>query len=199
MSRFSCPPIARLLTGACVAALLASCTEPTSPNSELRTTEQLHFLRTRIDAPALSASTVSFYARRGSDRGVALYFRPRPGSKDSTRLLDFRVPSGALAQRPDGRPFAPGDSVLITLRVTDPVRMIIAFEPSGLKFSAASPAELELSFSNADDDLNDDGKVDDQDEEARKALFKDMVSTSYSSESSADVKIPKKSGNRRYG
>ena len=170
MSRLFCLPHARLLIGAGVVALLASCTDPTSPPSELRTTEQLHFLRTRADAPALSALVASFYARRGSDRGIALYFRPRASSKDSTRLLDFRVPSGALAQRPDGRMFSPGDSVLITVRVTDPVHMIIAFEPSGLKFSAASPAQLELSFSNADDDVNDDGVVDAKDEEDRKAL-----------------------------
>jgi hypothetical protein len=36
-------------------------------------------------------------------------------------------------------------------------------------------------------------------EGARKALLRDMVSTSYQSESSATVKIPKKSGARRYG
>ncbi len=170
MSRSHCLSPARFLIAACAMALLASCSDPTMPPSELRTTEQLHFLRTRLDAPPLSSSMASFYAKRGSDRGVALYFRPRAGSKDSTRLLEFRVPSGSLAQRPDGRPFAPGDSVLITIRVTDPVHMIIAFEPSGLKFSSASPAQLELSFSNADDDVNDDGNVDDKDEQARKSL-----------------------------
>ncbi|CAN5912946.1 hypothetical protein BH11GEM1_BH11GEM1_02350 [soil metagenome] len=170
MSRYTCLPPARFLIAACAVTLLASCSDPTVPPSELRTTEQLHFLRTRLDAPPLSSSMASFYAKRGSDRGVALYYRPRAGSKDSTRLLDFRVPSGSLAQRPDGRPFAAGDSVLITIRVTDPTRMIIAFEPSGLRFSSASPAQLELSFSNADDDVNDDGDVDVQDEEARTML-----------------------------
>ena len=170
MSRSICRVPARFVIVACAVSLLASCSDPTLPPSELRTTEQLHFLRTRLDAPPLSSSTASFYAKRGSDRGVAVYFRPRAGSTDSTRLLDFRVPSGSLLLRPDGRPFAPGDSVLITIRVTDPVRMIIAFEPSGLKFSSVSPAQLELSFSNADDDVNDDGNVDAQDEEARKML-----------------------------
>jgi hypothetical protein len=36
-------------------------------------------------------------------------------------------------------------------------------------------------------------------EGARKALMKDMACSGYQADSSASVKIPKKSGNRRYG
>ena len=170
MSIRACIPCVRRIVGLAGVAMLASCADPIAAGSDLRTTEQLHFLRTRLDAPPLASSSASFYARRGSDRGVALYFRPRAGSRDSTRLLDFRVPAAALLRRPDGRPFSIGDSVLITVRVTDPVRMIVQFEPSGLRFSTESPARLELSFAETNDDVNDDGNVDNQDEEARKAL-----------------------------
>ena len=36
-------------------------------------------------------------------------------------------------------------------------------------------------------------------EQAKKALMKDMACNSYQADSSADIKVPKKSGSRRYG
>jgi hypothetical protein len=48
--------------------------------------------------------------------------------------------------------------------------MRVQFEPSGLKFSTASPAQLELSFREADDDLNADGVMDAQDTALKEQL-----------------------------
>ena len=46
--------------------------------------------------------------------------RPRAGRTDSTEYLRFRVRNRSLLRRPDGTSFGPNDSLLITLRVTDP-------------------------------------------------------------------------------
>jgi hypothetical protein len=122
-----------------------------------------HFLRLAADAPPYAALSASFYATRTEERGVAIYFQATPGAVDSTKFLDFRVPVGALATAPDGTAYADGDSVLITVTVTDPQRMIVTFEPSGLRFSAAVPAQMTLSFFDADADVNGDGLVDSTD------------------------------------
>jgi hypothetical protein len=130
----------------------------------------LHFLRTRNSAPSFAELSTSFYAKRGEDRSVAIYYRPEPGAMDSVRFLDFQVPAGALMTSPEGRPYLPGDSVLIRVTITDPDRMIVQFEPSGLKFSPDSLATLKLSFLEGDNDLNRDGVVDAQDEALKAQL-----------------------------
>jgi hypothetical protein len=79
---------------------------------------------------------------------------------DSVTFADFRVRAKSLAALPNGTPIADGDSVLITMTLTDPARGIIDFQPSGLKFSAHDPASLTISFENSNLDLNGDGRVD---------------------------------------
>jgi hypothetical protein len=137
---------------------------------EQRPTSDMHFLRTRTGAPAFVSLSASFYAKRGEDRGVAIYYHATPGAADSVKFLDFRVFAGSLATSPEGRTYLPRDSVLITVTITDPARMQVQFEPSGLKFSTASPAQLELSFREADDDLNADGVMDAQDTALKEQL-----------------------------
>jgi hypothetical protein len=126
---------------------------------EQRTTSEMRFLRTRLGAPAFATLSTSFYAKRGEERGAAIYYNALPGARDSTAFLTFRVPAGSLATSPDGRAYAPRDSVLIRITITDPVRMIVNFEPSGLMFSRSSPARLELSFQYADGDFNQDAAL----------------------------------------
>jgi hypothetical protein len=164
----------RLLLLAPVLAFLASawgCAERISatqgqpgsvPRFDLASSD-MHFLRTRTGAPPLAELSASFYAKLGEDRGVAIYYHAEPGALDSVKFLDFRVPPGALMTSPDGRAYMPGDSVLISVTITDPDHMILQFQPSGLKFSPQSPAALQLSFLQADNDLNGDGVVDAQD------------------------------------
>ncbi len=108
---------------------------------------------------ALRTDSVSFWAVKGQDREVAMYYRPNPGNTDSVRFLRFRVRNESLLRRPDGSAFAAGDSVRITIRVRDFTKLITDFAPSGLTFSDSRPAELRLDFKNCDPDFNRDGSV----------------------------------------
>lgn len=150
--------VAALLVG----ASLAGCGDEggsTAPDGDGVAESALTFLRPAADAPPLAATTASFYARRGSDRLLALYYQRRAGATDSSEFLEFRVAAEALARRPDGSAVAIGDSVLITVTV-DPARLKVTFAPAGLRFSASKPARLKLRFAEADDDRDGDGDVD---------------------------------------
>ncbi len=141
---------------------LAGCNadNATAADSESRAAEALHFLRPAVDAPPLANPLVSFYAKRGEDRETFIYYRPRPGRTDSTEFMRFKVPGAALERRPDGTPMLPGDSLLITIRVMDPARLTLDFQPAGLLFAASAPADLKLRFSEASHDLDGNGVVD---------------------------------------
>ncbi len=146
------------------AVLLLGCSvgdgAPVDPSiaAPTRPEAQLSFLRFAPGA-TLSKDSVSFWAVRGKDRDVSLYFRPAAGKTDSVRFLRFKVGGAALLRRPDGTPFAFGDSIRITIRVRDSARVITEYLPSGLVFNPAEPAELRLDFKNCDEDYNRDGAV----------------------------------------
>jgi len=123
----------------------------------------LNTLRAAAGAPIVANPVVSFWAKVGEDREAFMYYQKRPTRPDSTVLLRFRVSDDGLLARPGGAPFAPGDSILITITLSDPARLIFSFAPAGLLFSPTDPAELELNFLETDDDLNGDGDVDDRD------------------------------------
>ncbi|MCC6790811.1 MAG: hypothetical protein IT336_03950 [Thermomicrobiales bacterium] len=120
----------------------------------------LVFLRHAPGAPSFAAVTVSFWAHTKQDRQAELYYRPEPGAIDSTRFVRFRVPKGALKARPDGSAFAARDSILITLTIADTTRLMVDFQPSGLKFNEGKPARLWVSYLEVDPDRNGDGLVD---------------------------------------
>ena len=107
---------------------------------------------------ALRTDSVSFWAVKGEDREVAMYYVPTVGG-DSTRFLRFRVRKETLLKRPDGTTFADGDSVRITIRLRDFSKLVTEFSPSGLTFSGSRPAELRLDFKKANPDYNKDGVV----------------------------------------
>jgi len=142
------------------AALACSADAPVQPDPSVRPTDALHFLRPAPDAPALVSSQVSFWARRGEDREVFLYYQPRPGQSSGDEFMRFRVPGASLERRPDGTAFQQGDSVLITVTVSDPARLLLDFQPSGLRFSPSAPARLKIRFADANDDFDGDGDVD---------------------------------------
>jgi hypothetical protein len=123
---------------------------------------QLSFLRPAAGV-TLRTDSVSFWAVRGQDREVAMYYRPAAGGGDSVRFLRFRVRNESLLRRPNGVAFATGDSVRITIRILDLSKLITEFSPSGLVFSDLRPAELRLDFKNADNDYNRDGAVNQSD------------------------------------
>ncbi|MFN2398937.1 MAG: hypothetical protein ABR543_09920 [Gemmatimonadaceae bacterium] len=113
---------------------------------------------------------MSFYAVRGVDRTGQLFFRPRPGHTDSSEFVTLEIDGRSLDRRPDGTPIAMGDSILITIAVVDFSRLILDFQPSGLRFVPSRPAELEIEYEEADDDINEDGVVDSGDAALRPIL-----------------------------
>jgi hypothetical protein len=132
---------------------VAACGESTGPTAVQKQGSDLHFLRLAATAPSLQSTVVSFYAQKGSDREVRVRF------SNGEDFLRFRVFANSLLQRPDGSTFANGDSVLITITVTDPTKLAAEFQPAGLKFSSANPARLQFEFGECDKDLNGDGTV----------------------------------------
>lgn len=149
---------ARALLVALTAGL--SCTDSTAPQPEQRAATDLRLLAAPYGTPPLASTQVSFYAVKGKNAGADIWYRPRAGRSDSTKFLEFRMGGASLDRRPDGTAIAQGDSVLITLTVTDPTHFIVEFQPSGLTFSANDQPTLKISFAACGDDLNYDGVVD---------------------------------------
>jgi len=136
-----------------LAALAACGGDSTGPNPITKPTTDLHFLRLSTTAPQLQSTVVSFYAVKGQDSEIRVRF------KNGEDYLRFRVFANSLQQRPDGTAIANGDSVLITITITDPTKLQADFQPAGLRFSSSNPARLQFEFGEADKDLNDDGVV----------------------------------------
>lgn len=152
-------------SAALLLALLAACSDGglTKPSpGEERPESALIILRLALDAPPLLNPVVSFWAHRGRNTEAEIFFRKPDGSRGE-KFVKLALADRSLQAYPDGRPFADGDSVLITIRVTDPGRILLEFEPTGLRFDPDEPAELEIRYAHADRDYNDDGDVDDDD------------------------------------
>lgn len=147
---------------AAIGLLSLACDSATGPDGV--NTNELKFLELPSGAPPLVVQTASFWARTDDNREVRMYFRPRPGQSDSSEFLRFQVDEGSLARRPNGTLFAAIDSILITVSVVDMQRLIVDFQPSGLRFSPSRPARLKIEYENADHDFDDDGDVDPDDE-----------------------------------
>lgn len=161
--------LSRVLRCSIAVSLAAiGCTDSTGPGPVA--TSELTFLDLPPTAPPLVTTTTSFWARTNDNREVRMYFRPRAGATDSSEFLRFRVDAGSLSRRPDGTAFATVDSIRITLTVTDTDRLIVDFQPSGLRFSSTRPARLKIDYSEADHDFDDDGDVD-QDDDALEDRF----------------------------
>ncbi|MCC7001457.1 MAG: hypothetical protein IT357_04805 [Gemmatimonadaceae bacterium] len=148
-----------------IVSIVAACTEvPVEPNTPLAPTPndtslQVNSLAPASDAPVIANPVVSFYAVAGDSRQAFMYYRSRPGRTDSTVFIRFRVSNGSLLARPDGSPFADGDSILITMTLIDPEKLIVRFAPSGLQFDPLDPADIKFNFLETDDDLDDDGAI----------------------------------------
>jgi hypothetical protein len=155
------PRLPALAIAAASFGLALSCRDSTAPAAaEERAATDLRLLAAPYGTPALAATQVSFYAVKGRTGGADIWYQPRAGRSDSTKFLELRLGGASLDRRPDGSVIAPGDSVLITLTVTDPTHFIVDLQPSGLKFSDADQPRLKISFAACGDDLNYDGRVD---------------------------------------
>ena len=159
----------RILT-CLAAAAVAACSDSTGTRVVQRNESDLSFLRTADDAPPLASFGASFWAVKGEDRELRLSYRPPAGSTDSTEFLRLRIRGESLFKLPNGLALGVGDSVLITVTVIDPARMIVELQPSGLLFSREEPAELEMRYREADSDYDDDGDVDAEDDEIERRL-----------------------------
>jgi hypothetical protein len=150
----------------CLAATtaLAACSDAGSPdNGGVRPPGELTIIRLPATAPPIWNPVDSFYAKRGEDRELRIYFQD-PGGARGEEYVRFRVDSPSLRAYPDGTLFQVGDSVLITIRVVDPAQIYFEFEPSGLTFNPASPAELKIEYDETGGDLDDDGDSDSDDD-----------------------------------
>lgn len=108
----------------------------------------------------LDTYQTSFWARRGSDTAVEIRYRAADGTWQP--YIRLTVPGDALDRRPDGSPFAAGDSVLITLAL-DSAQLVVQLEPTGLVFKEGSRARLDVWYTGADPDLDGSGTVNEAD------------------------------------
>jgi hypothetical protein len=166
--------LSRPLTILASLGILLSCNDdPASPNPDGSVKPEADLTFVRFD-PTLFGSaqtTGSFWAVRGEDRELEMtYQEPDDSGDERDEFLEFRVRPESLLRRPDGTPFAEGDSVLITVTVDPGGRFIFDFQPAGLQFDPSEPAELEIDFNLADRDLNDDGVEDAEDDRIRAEL-----------------------------
>jgi hypothetical protein len=150
-----------------VAALLA-CSDSSGP-SDSKPPADLNVVALSGDAPPLYNAEVSFYAVKGRDAEARIYFQDDQG-RPGQEYLRLRVDAPSLQALPDGSSIAEGDSVLITIRVVEPAKMLFEMEPSGLAFSADRPAELKIRYEEARGDLNDDGSVDSEDDDIESTM-----------------------------
>jgi len=146
---------------AALAGATVSCSDSSGPNSG-RPPAELNVVQVSPTSAPLYNPVDSFYAVRGQDREVQIFFQDGTGGPGE-EYLRLRVDAPTLLALPDGTPVAIGDSVLIHVRVVDPAQMLFEFQPTGLKFNPAVPARLKIHYDHADGDLNDDGVVDSAD------------------------------------
>jgi hypothetical protein len=137
--------------------LLASCRDLTSSfGADTADESELTFVRVDPEAPPLDAYEVSFWAVQGQQRQVQISYSST--EYGNGKCLLFRVPADAVMLG-----VAPGDSVRITIRVMDEAEFRFEFEPDGLQFDPAHPAELEIRYFWADPDIDGDGDIDPRD------------------------------------
>lgn len=163
--------LALLLVLAATSVVAACDDEPAGPASgEEKVEGALTFVRFDTAAFRNIPLQASFWAVRGEDRELEMRSAPTPGDDDGEKFLELEIDDETLLRRPDGIPFAEGDSILITVSVDPGGRFLFDFQPSGLVFNPAEPAELKIRYVLGDDDLDNDGDVD-PDDRALEALL----------------------------
>jgi hypothetical protein len=147
----------KTLTIAAALATLTACDMSHSPTSPAATPPStihkngilgslLHFLLPASGAPGLATDTVRFYAVVGQDRSASIWYHKASGQTDSTRWVNFDVPSGALVTDQNGDTLASGDSLQITMYLADSSNMVVGFQPSGLVFNGSHQPTLVQSY-----------------------------------------------------
>jgi hypothetical protein len=159
--------ITRFLPRFALAALVVtsvSCSDSNGPaGGDTKDPTELTIVRLSATSPLLFNPVDSFYAKRGEDREVRIFFADIAG-RAGEEYLRLRVDAPSLLARPDGTLFQEGDSILIHVAVVDPLQLLFEMQPSGLRFSSAAPARLTIHYDHADNDFNQDGRVDQEDD-----------------------------------
>ena len=140
-----------------------SCSDASGPGEGPRPPGELNVIHVAPTSAPLFNPSDSFYAKRGEDRELRIFFQDDQG-RAGEEYLRLRVDAPSLLAMPDGTPILTGDSVLIHVRVVDPAEMLFELSPSGLTFSPLVPARLKIHYDHADGDLNDDGTVNGEDD-----------------------------------
>lgn len=153
---------------AVTALVLAGCGD-TGPTTPERPPAELNIVRLAPNHPPFEQTTVSFWARVNQSREGKIYFRNSQGERGE-EFASLKIDSGSLLARPDGSSFGTNDSILITMSVVDPSRVLVELQPAGLRFRSDKPAELKLEYGEADEDLDDDGDIDGDDHSAEQKL-----------------------------
>lgn len=150
---------------------VAGCDESaTDPAQEGVPEQALRFLTMPSDLRPLETRDTSFWAVRGQDSELEIRYVPEAGDDVGEEFLTFKVNAESLHRKPDGDPFAVGDSIEIHVTIDDGGRFLFDFEPSGLVFNPDEPAELEIEYRLLNGDLDDDGDVDDDDAEIEQSM-----------------------------
>jgi len=181
---------ARFLT-LTLAAALAACSDSGGPSlGGVKPPADLSIIKLAPGSPAIWNPVDSFYAKKGTDRELRIYFTNTNGTGPGEEYLRLRVDAPSLLTRPDGTPFQVGDSVLITVRVPDPTLVQFQFEPSGLKFDPSMPAQLKIEYAEANKDYNEDGSVNGTDSAIKQQLAiwrQEQLGQNYSTISTVNV------------
>lgn len=143
-----------LLIGACTSG-----PDPVDPPGTIKPTAELAIIKIPATAPALFNDSVAFYAKAGRDDEGFIYFKTAGGGRGE-KFARIRIRQRSLASRPDGTPFGPNDSVLIVMKVVNPLELGVELSPSGIHFNASDPAELRIEYAATGGDLNGDGRND---------------------------------------
>lgn len=154
--------------GLLLVLLGAGCSDSTGPEPG-KTEAELQFVRFPA-TPPLETFQASFWAVKGDDRELEIRYLPEEPGEEGEEFLEFRVPAEGLLRRPDGTLFADGDSIRITVTVSQDGRFLFDFQPSGLQFDRDHPARLDVTYRRVDDDLDGDGDVDDDDDDLESRL-----------------------------
>ncbi|UCF18898.1 MAG: hypothetical protein JSU87_13335 [Gemmatimonadota bacterium] len=140
------------VSGVILGLALGGCASSNDSEPDTVPESQLEFVPRAESAPALETMDTSFWAVKGQNRRLEIRYVGFGGDDSGERFLRLEIEEQTLLRRPDGTPFADGDSIEIRV-VVDPVLFLGNFEPSGLQFNPNEPAELEYRYAEADADF----------------------------------------------
>jgi hypothetical protein len=166
------PPVPRHISrrpAVWIGLLLAvACSGDGMPTDPFGPAEQpasaLNIVAAAPDAAPPEAASVSFYAYKDRSSEGRIRLADQPGRGRGNDYLRLTIPKEALLAHADGSPFATRDSVLITISIVDPQRILFQMEPAGLRFDPSVMPELRLRYDVAEDDLDRNGRHDAQDD-----------------------------------